>query len=187
MGTGALLFNDFLQPGPVSHKTRSVKVSAFRYPENVSRQAGNFDTRLREELCPLRGTPRCPAASRRYRTADGTCNNFIKPWRGSSLLPMQRFLPPVYEDNIQAPRRSVFGNQLPSAREISTRIHRDKNFEVPTVSLMFMQWGQLIDHDLVSTVKSRSFNGSVPRCCQRGGQAFLPPELTVSTTTKKLN
>ncbi|EFA05698.1 chorion peroxidase isoform X1 [Tribolium castaneum] len=157
----------------------ATKRLAETYPENVSRQAaGSFDTRLREDVCPLRGTPRCPAASRRYRTADGTCNNFNKPWRGSSLLPMQRFLQPVYEDGIQEPRRSIFGHKLPSAREISTRIHRDKNFEVPTVSLMFMQWGQLIDHDLVSTVKSRSFNGTVPRCCRRGGQALLPPELT---------
>lgn len=71
----------------------------FSYPENVSRQSnGFFDTRLLQDECPLRGLPRCPAASRRYRTADGTCNNFNKPWRGSALLPMQRFLPPAYDD-----------------------------------------------------------------------------------------
>ncbi|RZC43164.1 chorion peroxidase-like, partial [Asbolus verrucosus] len=156
------------------------KKIAESYPENVSRQSAGFqfDTRLLQEECPLRGLPRCLSAARRYRTADGTCNNFNKPWRGSSFLPMQRFLPPVYEDGIQEVRRSEFNRKLPSAREVSIKIHRDKNLELPTVNLMFMQWGQLMDHDLVSTVKSRSFNGSVPRCCDRGGQELLPPELT---------
>ncbi|XP_063915826.1 chorion peroxidase-like isoform X2 [Zophobas morio] len=157
---------------------QAAKKIAESYPENVSRQSnGFFDTRLLQDECPLRGLPRCPAASRRYRTADGTCNNFNKPWRGSALLPMQRFLPPAYDDGIQEVRRSVFNTVLPSARAVSTRVHRDKNHEIPTVNLMFMQWGQLVDHDLISTVKSRSFNGSVPRCCHRGGQAFLPPDL----------
>ncbi|KAK9883784.1 hypothetical protein WA026_001979 [Henosepilachna vigintioctopunctata] len=41
---------------------------------------------------------------------------------------------------------------------------------------MFVQWGQFIDHDLISTVKSRSFNGSIPRCCERNGQDHLPIE-----------
>lgn len=76
---------------------------------------------------------------------------------------------------------SVFGSPLPSPREISTRIHNDKNNEMPSVTMMFMQWGQFLDHDITSTAQARSFNNSVPRCCQPNGQNFLPPELTVST------
>ncbi|XP_045476364.1 chorion peroxidase-like isoform X2 [Harmonia axyridis] len=90
---------------------------------------------------------------------------------------MERFLQPKYEDGIQEVRRSKSGNQLPSARDISVRIHRDRNVELPTVTLMFMQWGQFIDHDIVSTVKTRSFNGSIPRCCDRSGRRPLPPEI----------
>lgn len=71
------------------------------------------------------------------------------------------------------------GPPLPSARRISQFIHRDKNVEMKSITLMFMQWGQFIDHDITSAVKSRSFNGSVPRCCDRGGQEMLPPEITV--------
>lgn len=96
MGSKGFLYNYFslniisLQCGRI----------VFRYPENVSRQSAgfNFESRLLQDDCPLKGRPRCPPAARRYRTADGTCNNFNKPWRGASLLPMQRFLPPVYED-----------------------------------------------------------------------------------------
>ncbi|KAJ8915140.1 hypothetical protein NQ315_000392 [Exocentrus adspersus] len=144
------------------------------FPENVSRQAagfpGSFHPRQLEDICPLKGTPRCPSASRRYRTADGTCNNLVDPWKGSAMLPMQRFLPPAYDDGIQSIRRSVLGLRLPSARQISVDIHGERNRELPSVTLMFMQWGQFIDHDVTSVVKSRSFNGSVPQCCARGGR-----------------
>lgn len=81
---------------------------------------------------------------------------------------------------IQAVRRSVLGIPLPSPREISTIIHREKDREIHSVTLMFMQWGQFIDHDVTSTVKSRSFNGTIPRCCDGGGRRLLPPELLVS-------
>ncbi|XP_066258453.1 chorion peroxidase-like [Euwallacea similis] len=89
---------------------------------------------------------------------------------------MQRFLPPVYEDGVQSVRLSVFGNTLPSPRQISTDVHRDQNREIHSVTLMFTQWGQFIDHDITSTVKSRAFNGSIPRCCSKGGGRVLPAE-----------
>ncbi|CAG9826224.1 unnamed protein product [Diabrotica balteata] len=135
------------------------------FPENVSRQISDspisLKSKILEEDCPLRGKPRCPLSSKRYRTFDGTCNNLENPWRGASLLPMQRFLPPVYED----------------AREISTKIHKDKDQELNVITLMFMQWGQFIDHDVTSVVKSRGFNGSVPRCCEKTGKKVLSEAL----------
>lgn len=80
---------------------------------------------------------------------------------------------------IQSIRRSVLGPRLPSARKISVHIHGERDNELPTVTLMLMQWGQFIDHDVTSVVKSRSFNGSIPRCCDRGGRSTLPQEFTV--------
>ncbi|XP_074027515.1 uncharacterized protein [Leptinotarsa decemlineata] len=152
------------------------------FPENISRQFPDFPSlarsRILEDDCPLKGKPRCPLASQRYRTADGTCNNLAEPWKGSAMLPLQRFLPPIYEDGIQSIRRSVLGPRLPSARDISVKIHGESNKELKSVTLMFMQWGQFIDHDITSVVKSRSFNGSIPRCCDGGGRRMLPPELT---------
>lgn len=46
-------------------------------------------TRLQQQ-CPRRGTPRCPPASLRYRTSDGSCNNLKNPWWGSAMSTMQR-------------------------------------------------------------------------------------------------
>ncbi|CAK1546926.1 unnamed protein product [Leptosia nina] len=128
------------------------------------------------EQCPLRGPPKCPPASKRYRTHDGTCNNVNRPRWGSTMTPVQRFLPPVYSDGIQAPRRSVFGSFLPSAREISALVHEDQNVENPGITHLLMQWGQFLDHDMVSSSQSRGFNGSVPRCCKDGGRDFIPKE-----------
>ncbi|KAI8435567.1 hypothetical protein MSG28_003849 [Choristoneura fumiferana] len=97
--------------------------------------------------CPLRGTPKCPPASKRYRTHDGTCNNLNRPRWGSTMTPVQRFLAPSYSDGIQAPRRSVFGSPLPSAREISSMVHEDQHVETPGITHLLMQWGQFLDHD----------------------------------------
>lgn len=84
-------------------------------------------------------------------------------------------------------RRSILGSRLPSAREISSRIHRDKDQELHVVTLMFMQWGQFIDHDITSVVKTRGFNGSVPRCCDLTGRRVLPMEFLVNIFFVKLN
>ncbi|CAH0578980.1 unnamed protein product [Chrysodeixis includens] len=126
--------------------------------------------------CPLRGAPKCPPASKRYRTHDGTCNNFNRPRWGSTMTPVQRFLPPSYSDGLQAPRISIFGAKLPSAREISSAVHEDKNAETIGVTHLLMQWGQFVDHDVTSSSQSRGFNGSVPRCCKDGGRDFVPKE-----------
>lgn len=59
-------------------------------------------------------------------------------------------------------------------------IHRDVNLENPTITLMFMQWGQFLDHDIVGSAQSRGFNGTIPQCCEKGGLDVLPPELLVN-------
>ncbi|XP_053607433.1 chorion peroxidase-like isoform X2 [Plodia interpunctella] len=128
------------------------------------------------EHCPLRKTTKCPPASKRYRTHDGTCNNLSRSRWGSTMTPVQRFLQPSYADGIQAPRRSVFGGKLPSAREISSVVHESKNVESPGITHLLMQWGQFVDHDVTSSSQTRGFNGSVPRCCKDGGKGFVSKE-----------
>lgn len=96
------------------------------------------------------------------------------------MTPVQRFLQPVYSDGIQAPRKSIFGNTLPSAREVSALIHEDRNSENTGITHLLMQWGQFLDHDVTSSSQSRGFNGSVPRCCKEGGRDFMPREFMVS-------
>lgn len=96
------------------------------------------------------------------------------------MTPVQRFLTPSYSDGLQAPRRSVLGPKLPSAREISSFIHEDQNVEAAGITHLLMQWGQFLDHDVTSSSQSRGFNGSVPRCCKDGGRDFVSKEFMVS-------
>nr|XP_012152649.1 PREDICTED: uncharacterized protein LOC100875470 [Megachile rotundata] len=126
--------------------------------------------------CPNRGIPICPAASLRYRTSDGSCNNLRHLWWGSAMSTMQRFMPPVYSDGVQSIRRSVTGKQLPTAREVTVVVHEDKDVPLASVTHMLMQWGQFVDHDLTATGQSRGFNGTVPQCCLKFGSGFQPPE-----------
>ncbi|XP_014215502.1 peroxidase-like [Copidosoma floridanum] len=130
---------------------------------------------LRQQ-CPKKGIPQCPPASLRYRTTDGSCNNLKELWWGSAMSPMQRFLPGVYDDGIQSVRRSVTGAELPSARQISDRVHEERDVPLTSVTHMLMQWGQFIDHDVTATGQSTAFNGSIPQCCLNGGVGVQPPE-----------
>ncbi|XP_018314988.1 uncharacterized protein [Mycetomoellerius zeteki] len=134
---------------------------------------------LLEQQCPQRDPPRCPRASLRYRTSDGSCNNLQNLWWGSAMSAIQRFLPPEYHDGVQSIRRSKNGRPLPSARDITSLIHENKDVPLASVTHMLMQWGQFVDHDLTATGQSRGFNGTVPQCCLQGGIGFQPPEFMV--------
>ena len=54
------------------------------------------------------------------------------------------------------------GNErLPSARAVSNAIHTNSDADTKTFTMMVMQWGQFIDHDITSTPQSRGFNDSI--------------------------
>ena len=56
---------------------------------------------------------------RRYRDVEGICNNLQNPHWGASMIAHSRFLPVSFADGISAPRISVTGKELPSARLVS--------------------------------------------------------------------
>ena len=92
----------------------------------------------------------------KYRTINGTCNNFFYPLNGAAETPFARVLPANYEDGISLPAGhsqqisgDFFSPPWPSARQISWQIISDLKVDNPgDVSVMFMQWGQFLDHDL---------------------------------------
>jgi len=104
--------------------------------------------------------PRCNRQRRqRWRTASGICNNRADFLYGSVNTPMVRLIPAQYEDGISSPRGALqmsgsklvpqpFAPPNPSARVVSTTILLDKEVNDTVHSLMLMQWGQFIDHDL---------------------------------------
>ncbi|KAM4886894.1 eosinophil peroxidase-like isoform 1-T2 [Sylvia borin] len=91
-----------------------------------------------------------------YRTITGECNNRRNPSLGASNRALARWLPAEYEDGVSVPRgwtegRRFSGFPLPLVRQVSNEIvcFPPEQLRMDQQrSLMFMQWGQFIDHDL---------------------------------------
>ncbi|XP_059055424.1 peroxidasin [Achroia grisella] len=104
----------------------------------------------------------------KYRSFDGTCNNFVHPMWGASLTGFRRILYPIYENGFSKPVGwnkdfRYNGFNLPGARLISTIIITTKKIsEDVEISHMTMQWGQWLDHDLdhaLPSVSSETWDG----------------------------
>lgn len=92
----------------------------------------------------------------KYRTLTGWCNNLMFPEYGKSIRAFTRLLAPAYDDGLMSPRsRSISGKPLPSPRLVSVNIHNDVSAPHVRYSLMMMQWGQFVDHDLTHTPVNR--------------------------------
>ena len=87
-----------------------------------------------------------------YRSVDGCCNNLNLGNLGSAHKALVRFLDPVYVDNIEVPRGGLNPSSLPNARDVSRAVHRTKQVVGNKgASLMVMQFGQFLDHDITLT------------------------------------
>ncbi|KAH9493003.1 hypothetical protein Btru_022894 [Bulinus truncatus] len=110
------------------------------------------------------------ATSHTYRTIDGTCNNVRN--LGAAFTSVPRLLPPEYADGVDSPRQyGRDGYPLPSARNVSRLLH-PCDIEYTQNTLMVMQWGQWVIHDLSAIPISTGPNGSI-HCCGDKGEA--PP------------
>ncbi|XP_048679874.2 myeloperoxidase [Caretta caretta] len=91
-----------------------------------------------------------------YRTITGECNNRRNPTLGASNRAYSRWLPQEYEDGVSIPRGwtegiCYSGFSLPLVREVSNKIVRFPTEQLVSDqnrALIFMQWGQFIDHDM---------------------------------------
>jgi peroxidase len=100
--------------------------------------------------------PRCKLIDLRFRTVDGSCNNFFYPLNGAAETPFARILPALYEDGISDPvglaqqkAGKPFSSPWPSPRLISWKIIQDlRPLGFGSITHMVMQWGQFLDHDL---------------------------------------
>jgi len=103
-----------------------------------------------------------------YRTPSGICNNLDNPTWGSSGQAFTRLLDPEYtvlqngDTTVHAPRRysDIDGDELPNVRLISRVIHDPDDRPSPK-TIMVMQFGQFLDHDLTAT----PINPSNKTCC----------------------
>lgn len=112
-----------------------------------------------------------------FRTISGHCNNLIRQDVGRSNTVFARMLPTAYDDGISAPRtRSITGGNLPSPRTISTAIHNDISHPHPRYTLMVMQFGQFLDHDITFTPLNKGFQNSILDCRDCQSQERVHPE-----------
>ena len=98
---------------------------------------------------------------RSYRTIDGSCNNLKNAWWGQANIGLQRILFPSYEDGLSRPRGMEDGDgdtsgkppssSLPSPRDLSEALIPDRDNPSRDFTLLLMQWGQFLDHDLTHT------------------------------------
>nr|XP_012153484.1 PREDICTED: uncharacterized protein LOC105664258 isoform X1 [Megachile rotundata]XP_012153485.1 PREDICTED: uncharacterized protein LOC105664258 isoform X1 [Megachile rotundata]XP_012153487.1 PREDICTED: uncharacterized protein LOC105664258 isoform X1 [Megachile rotundata] len=112
-------------------------------------------------VCKQLKTPTCLPS--KYRTFDGSCNRRVQ-W-GVSMTPFRRALPPSYADGVDAPRRALSGAELPSAREVSLKVHKPSPSTNPHFTVMLAVYGQFLDHDITATAISQGINGTSISCC----------------------
>ena len=117
-----------------------------------------------KERCPWDPAPTCNP-NMQFRSFDGSCNNLREPNFGRAGTPYQRIKLPEYAaGSLDLPRKSNVGNiELPSAREVSNALSQGDNKADTDNTILVMQMGQFIDHDITHTP-----NHAV-QCCGRNG------------------
>ena len=102
--------------------------------------------------CPWLPAPSCNNRGR-FRSHDGTCNNLREPNFGRMGTPFNRIMLPEYAGGSSSlPRkRPADGFELPSARRISAQLTTGSNNADSANTLMVMQFGQFVDHDITHT------------------------------------
>ena len=87
-----------------------------------------------------------------YRTVSGCCSNIANKDFGRANRAFRRLMESEYDDSISRPRGGINPSKLPSPRKISSVVHRVKETgSKPTLSVMLMQFGQFLDHDITLT------------------------------------
>ncbi|XP_077495603.1 salivary peroxidase/catechol oxidase-like isoform X2 [Amblyomma americanum] len=118
---------------------------SWREDEVERLEAVNLDSTALSGFCPL--TSVTCNASKKYREADGTCNNLQNPGWGSAASCMNRLLPAAYQDGVSSPRVAANGSALPNARKISYTVHPNTSHPATNITHLVMQFGQFLDHD----------------------------------------
>ncbi|XP_014216998.1 peroxidase-like [Copidosoma floridanum] len=119
--------------------------------------------------CP--GQYRQPACRRSvYRTYDGSCNNLEFPTWGMANTKYARLLPANYADGFHAPPVSKSGNPLPLAREVSRSLFPDVDVQDARWTLIAMQWGQIMTHDMAMIDGTTQSKAHATQCCTEQGQ-----------------
>ncbi|KAK0094752.1 hypothetical protein PV326_010089 [Microctonus aethiopoides] len=105
-----------------------------------------------------------------YRSYDGSCNNFENPTWGMAQTRYTRLLPAIYSDGIWTPAVASSGHELPPARLLSYHLFPELRIKDPIWTLLTMQWGQIVTHDMAQLATAPNFNLPSTSCCDENGQ-----------------
>ena len=64
-------------------------------------------------------------------------------------------MPDYFCPGMKEMRKAKDGSELPSARLVSSSVHKSVNKPDPMHTLMLMQWGQFLDHDFTLTALTK--------------------------------
>ncbi|XP_068625548.1 peroxidase-like [Battus philenor] len=155
-------------------------ICIFVFNENKSFSSGELTSRLQHNGCSLDKndtpeneidlgsgyiTPICDlmeikCQESRYRSYDGTCNNLQNPYWGATKQPFA-------ELEIDRSEDSTLNSSLPNPRTISLKVFYDKNLIDKKWTLLTMQWGQVVAHDMALSLPIPA-DGVV--CCDANGK-----------------
>lgn len=121
------------------------------------------------QMCPISPPP---CVKSRYRTLDGTCNNWQNPLWGSANMRYGRLLTPRYGDGISSPTNSITGQELPNARLVSLIVFGEEDIPDPQYTIVNMQWGQVMTHDMSMQAGGTQSRRHSTRCCTEDGKAM---------------
>ncbi|EFX86585.1 hypothetical protein DAPPUDRAFT_307784 [Daphnia pulex] len=105
-----------------------------------------------------------------FRTLDGSCNNVENLIWGRSNSQYMRMLNSEFNDGVQEPRKAKNGEKLPSPRLVSISVVHDLDRPSETGTVWLMQYGQLLDHDMVQSQERTLENGNPIACCADDGR-----------------
>lgn len=167
----------------INATTTTTTTTNFNYDDLLSSEYLDLLAQL-SDCTAHRVTPNCTdiCYHNKYRTIDGTCNNFDNPLWGTSLSAFRRLVPAAYENGFSTPKGwtkniTYNGFKLPSARLLSTTlISTDVIEQDVEITHMVMQWGQFLDHDMdhaLPAVSSESWDGiDCKKTCENAPPCF---------------